>query len=446
MRGDVMRILRSAGLAGFVAASVLGVGAGSSSGTDTCGVAVDEADGEAGLRTALADAADAVTEGCTSWTVTLTGTFDLTEDLVWDTPVPLTLSGPADGMAVLRAVPLAPATSVTHRILTVDTLPTVVTVTLERLVLTGGDVSQQEDFGEDEGGAVYADVLHLVDVELIGNRARIGGAVSTVDLVATRTSFVGNEAELGDGLGGAVAAYRSVTLENVTFQGNVAKSGGAVHLERFDPDPAARFDATFVTFLDNEASDVGGGADLYLAADEVDLPIVLRGVLFGGVGADSQPSCGGDRFATPVTDLTWTDSLATDTSCGAPAGLVIDRPDYDTVPFRTGTTDLPVPTGEWEGLDAVDCDGTWPAVDQRGLERPQGEDDACDVGAVEREVEETPIEDPPVEDPPVDDTEDEETDRTGGGPVTGDSSDAPVAGPVPTSIPAGGGGCATGCP
>jgi hypothetical protein len=413
--------------------------------------AADAVAAEQALIAALAAAEDGVEDhGCEGWTVELTGTFLLTDELVWVTPVPLTLVGPDGGTARLEAV--GDGSTVSHRILTVDTWPDEVTVTLERLVLAGGDVAGNT--GDNDGGAVLADVLHLVDVELIGNRADRGGAVSTADLRAIRTSFVGNEAEVGAGEGGAVLASVEVVLENVTFVANVARSGGAVHMDVIDGTTGARFDATFVTFLDNEASDPGGGADLFLSADtEVDLPIVLRGVLLGGVEAGSQPSCGGDRFDAPVTDLTWTASLATDASCGGPAGSVIPRPTFTTVPFLTGTTHLPVPTGEWAGLDAVACDGTWPTVDQRGLHRPQGEEGACDVGAVEREV--LPAEDPTDEDADEDAEEDAEEEaeedttvpdaQQGSGSDDGTAGPV-VAGPVPTSVPAGGGGCADGCP
>lgn len=54
-------------------------------------------------------------------------------------------------MAVLPALPKPPVTEVSHRILTVAT-PSEVLVTLERMILTGGDVSRGEAGGRDEGG------------------------------------------------------------------------------------------------------------------------------------------------------------------------------------------------------------------------------------------------------------------------------------------------------
>ena len=107
---------------------------------------------------------------------------------------------------------------------------------------------------DDEGGAVLADILHLTDVEMIDNHAVAGGAVSVAELVAVRTSFVGNTAESGVGQGGAVNASVSVELENVTMRGNLANLGGAVHMDLIDGTTGGAFDATFVTLLDNEAS------------------------------------------------------------------------------------------------------------------------------------------------------------------------------------------------
>ncbi len=372
---------------------------------------------------------------------------------MWETAVPLTVVGPVGAIARLEAVPAAPAMVVEHRILDVETLPEEVVVTLERLVLTGGDVSTG-DQGDDEGGAVLADILHLTDVELIGNHAVAGGAVSVAELVAVRTSFVGNTAESGVGQGGAVNASVSVELENVTMRGNLAKFGGAVHMDLIGGTTGGAFDATFVTLLDNEASETTGGADLHLStAAGVELPIVLRGVLLGGVGEGSDgPSCAGTRFATtPVPGLTWDTSFVTDTSCEDPAGSVITPPTFTTVPFLTGTTDLRVPEGAWEGLDAVECDATapaapaWPAVDQRGLTRPQGETGRCDAGAVERE--QVAVTTDPTD--PTDPTADDPAAGSALAPADDSTADPNVpvpGGSIPSSIPAGGGGCVDGCP
>ncbi len=67
--------------------------------------AADAAAAETALMAAFADAADGVAvDGCTSWRVEFTGTFELTETVVWDVDVPLTVTGPQGSTARLEAV------------------------------------------------------------------------------------------------------------------------------------------------------------------------------------------------------------------------------------------------------------------------------------------------------------------------------------------------------
>jgi adhesin HecA-like repeat protein len=401
------------------------------SATETCvrqvdaGASATSSDAETALRGALLDAAEPGAGGCTSWRVDLVGTFLLTDELVWDRAIPLHLVGPAGATARLEAVASGgPGGPVEHRILTAFGMPGAVgRVTLERLVLTGGDVSGVDEGPfSNRGGAVLATDLELVDVELIGNRADLGGAVAAFDLQATRTSFVGNVATTGLESGGAVHAGRNVTLENVTFLANQAGVGGAVWM-----DAAGVLDATFVTFLGNIADSLGSpGADLHRGTPTGGTagPVTLRGVLFGGFGAAlSGPSCGGEPLPGLGTGLTTVGTFVTDTSCGD-AATVVAAPTFGTVPFLTGTSRLPVVVSGVDALGTVACGAGWPTVDQRGLARPQGT--TCDAGAVERAAVVGPV--PPA--PPA--------------PVTPPAE--VVQGPVPTSVPAGDGACADGCP
>ena len=409
------------GLAALLTLGVLWGATGSSAGSGTCVRSVDAAAAGAGAEAALVSAlGDAVAgvgvDGCSDWTVELDGTFVLTDDLVWDIAVPLRIVGPAGTTARIEA-----DAGAQHRLLTVDTFPAIIAVTMERLVLAGGNVAFAAA-GDDEGGAVLADDLRLVDVELIANAAVAGGAVSTVDLHAVRTSFVRNEAEFGVGQGGAVVAVGDVVLDNVTFSGNVADEGGAVFLDLSVG--GGSLAATFVTFLGNEATVVGSGADLHLDAAVGATPAVtLRGVLFGGPGAGSNAdACGGTYdLGGAGSGLVWTDSFVTDASCGA--SLVSVLPAFDTVAWLAGTSPLPRPGADSPSVDAVACGAGWPTTDQRGLARPQG--NRCDAGAVERVAIAPPAPDPAPDPAP---------------------SCASVAeGPVPTAIPAGDGACVDGC-
>ena len=397
-------------LFGLAVAALPSRGSADCSATVTAG-----ADPDAALRGALAAApAAAVADDCADWTIHLSGAFPLSAELVWGTDLPLRLVGPADGTARIDVS----AGFGDHRILRVATTRR---VTLERLVLAGGDVSGAAA-GADEGGAVHARDLRLIDVELTGNAAVAGGAVLTVDLTAIRTTFVGNTAESLVGEGGAVLATGDVVLENVTFLRNRAKLGGAMLLDLSD----GSLHATFVTFRDNAAFTADGGADLHLFADDPGGSVVtLRGVLLGGVltgiapDTSTGPSCAGDSgILVARTGFTWTDSLASDASCGAPVGSVIARPEFTTVTWLAGMTALAAPVAGSAPIDLVACGVGWPGTDQRGTTRPQGTAGRCDAGAVERIV------------------------VTSGGEDSG-SVEEPEAeaagGPIPTSIPAGGG-------
>ena len=399
--------------------------AGPSSG-ETCVRSIDAGSPAVSPEADLAAALIAANgTGCADWRIELIGTFPLTQSLEWDEPIPLHLIGPAGTTARIEGV------GTDHRLLALGLNAAGAAMTLERLVLAGGDVSAVATAGDDEGGAILAEVLSLIDVELNGNSAVIGGAVSTVDLFATRTSFIGNSADLSFGDGGAVYAFGEVSLTNVTFADNVAKSGGAISID--GRQGGASLTATNVTFRGNEADDATGGAHLHLAGNAADLAVTMRGVLLAAVGGDSNgPSCAGSRFtATPA--ITSEASLAFETGCGVTVDAAVATLTYDTVSFLTGTTDLELPSGSWAGLDAYACDPAngWPTTDQRGLARPQGAAGLCDVGAVER-VYVAPAPPPPPPPPPASDPEPE--------PVV------ITEGPVPTSVPAGGGGCADGCP
>jgi hypothetical protein len=402
---------------------------------------------------AVADLQDALSGpdlGCSLWTVRVSGTYTLETSLTWVPSVPLRIVGLSTTTARIEAdITDGPG----HRLLTVEPIATPGPVTLERLVLAGGDVREVSVPGPDapfdrEGGAVLADDLILIDVELIDNHASVGGAVSTTDLVAVRTSFVGNSAEVGDpaegaAVGGAVVAYGHVELDNVTFAGNVAGSGGAVHLVGDDPagssQPTTRLSATFVTFVANAATASGSGSHLHVDGRAV---IALRGVLFGPLAvappvAAVGPACAGAALTSQWS--TWVASFGVDETCGEGddgdlAGLA-----FVTVPFLAGTKPLLVPDGDWPGRDAVACDEDWPVEDQRGVERPQGDAGLCDAGAVERQA---AVEQELTEQELDAQEGEQDVEREVGSAEAGPD----LPGPVPTGVPAGDGACADGCP
>jgi hypothetical protein len=415
--GEVLRrVVLLVGVA-VIAVIIGGLLATSSVRAASCSRSVAAGEPEAALHAAFSDASDPGAVDCATWRVEVSGSHDLTESIEFTAEIDLEVVGPAGGTAVLQAVPAHGRIKVEHRILTAEDAES---VRLERLVLTGGDVSTFDAtrIGGDAGGAVLTDVLHLVDVELRANKAGTGGAVDVFSLEATRVSFLENEAELRDGRGGAVRAVGDVALTNVTFSGNLAKEGGAIMMLGLTPGGSS-LDATFVTFDGNGATSAGSGAHLHL--DKTLSSAVVRGSVLGGAAVEEQQGCGGPGSFAAVD---WTGTFVVGTGCGVPGARVLESaPTFTSVPFRTGMRDLLAPVSGGPLIDVVDCGAGWPTADQRGVTRPQGGEGRCDAGAVEVEprVEKTQE---PEEEPSL-------------------VADQP---PVPTRIHAGGGGCAAGCP
>jgi predicted outer membrane repeat protein len=119
------------------------------------------------------------------------------------------------------------------------------------------------------GGALHfhARGLMVSDTNFSNNNATAGGAVSSLDInpfvstpiVFRNTMFSSNRAFGGDVNdtiirdGGAIASYRSVQVNGVVFEGNVAEdgNGGAVTAYK-------GFDAEYSTFTGNSANGKGG--------------------------------------------------------------------------------------------------------------------------------------------------------------------------------------------
>lgn len=416
LRGAVATAVVPSVLVGPLPLVPLGGPAAAPAAAATCGAVVDAAlaapdaaTGTAALQAAL-DAAAGADPSCTAWTVVLTGTFDLVDDLVHAVALPLVLEGPEGARAELRGGGSA-------RLLTLRRPAT--EVTLRRLVLRGGDATGTDLAGAGgavgaevapladptpsritvldallvgntaaSGGAIAADVVALTDVDLVGNAAPLGGAVDVGTLTATRVQFVGNAATLPPGQGGAVRAAGDVTLVTVTLTGNAASAGGSVWMSGA-VDPVLR--ATATTFADARADDGGHVlADLTLGGG---VRAVLRGTVLAGVtaltGGGPVPAvCAGlVVHAGPAPDVTVA-ALATDASC--PGATPLDAEPtlaaLDGAAGRVeGRTRLLVPAPDGPLVDVAACADVWPATDARGVARPQPTDGACDAGAVEVE-------------------------------------------------------------
>jgi hypothetical protein len=245
------------------------------------------------------------------------------------------------------------------------------------------------------GGAIAADRVILVDVEVDGNAADEGGGLDVYELSATRTTFVDNRALGAPGTGGAVRASGDVTLVNTTFSANRARVGASVWMSAV---ASPTLFATYTTFASAAADDDGA----HVTADVTGggtATIVLRGSVLAGVaalgpaGATLPLACAG--FVAPTGDGATSgsvDSLAVDTSCGTGVAVLASEPAFAPLPpagaaVRTGMlARVHLPDAAGTLIDAIACDAGWPSTDQRGLARPQPSEGRCDAGAVELAV------------------------------------------------------------
>jgi hypothetical protein len=415
----------------------------------TCEASLDAevADAVTLLQDLLARAStiDDPASACDTWTLRLSGTFTLTSALEYRGGPMLHLTGTdPEAPAVLAADG--------HRVLGVFTPADHVELT--DLVLRGGRARgapldgaggavgfEPQDavlstlratrvaFRDNDaarGGAIAADRVVLLDVELDGNTADEGGALDVFEVMATRTTFVDNAATGAPGTGGAVRASGDVVLVNSTFSANRARIGGSVWIAGL---AAPTLRATFTTFASVHAE--AGGAHLHADIDGGGaVALVLRGSVLTGVGALDpggavRDACAG--FSTVLGPDGSIAALAPDASCGEGVTVLTEPPVLDPLPpagTAAGTgvaARVHAPAADGALTDLVDCDDSWPPTDQRGIGRPQPTGGRCDVGAVEL-----------VGAPAGPDVR-----APDGNPILGGSRAAPQ--PVPTTVRAGGG-------
>jgi hypothetical protein len=190
-----------------------------------------------------------------------------------------------------------------------------------------------------------------------GSALNIGGEGS--ELHISRSAIVGNQSTTG-GTVILLGADTVGTMTNVTISGNaggaaVALAGGSeIHME-------------YVTIANNEVQT--GKISSYQAL------LTLHGVVLEGDGSN----CTGDGLG--ITSLG--QNLVSDDTCeGALGDIRTSNPMLGPLADNGGLTPTHLPLAGSPALDLGDGTGC-PAVDQRGVTRPQGT--ACDSGAVEVE-------------------------------------------------------------
>ena len=274
---------------------------------------------------------------------------------------------------------------------------------LTNVLISGNfvQVAQPGLLGTVDGGAIIGSGASLNNVTISGNSASIASGLSG-------TAIGGIVTSCGDGSFGIPRCG----LTNVTVSGNTAASAGAVGGIEFVPN------ATNVTVSGNSAVKNGYGPVPGPSPSPTPTPIpakagggtgsfatVLNGTVFANNTADGNPSnCAGTITSSGFNvadDGTCNPNGTTDVVnasakqlgvLGSNNGLTIGAAGatavLSTVALQTGNPAIDhIPA-------SVPCPGTgtlgspYPAVDERGVARPQGT--ACDSGAFEVQVASTP--------------------------------------------------------
>ncbi|MDR1775148.1 MAG: InlB B-repeat-containing protein [Actinomycetes bacterium] len=206
------------------------------------------------------------------------------------------------------------------------------------------DSSFTENTAEIYGGAVYVEQATGVTRTLFdGNRALRGGglymptvtgnAAATIT-VSDNTTFTANVAEASttDSVGGAIAAFRALTVTGpVLFDGNTATfRGGAIY-------GGAQVTAKAATFTDNVAtgtnSSNGYGGAIYAAAGVVTGDASANGSTFtnnraAGGGAIVMSAAGNRIYSSTFTGNTAVAGGALYAMSGTAAGVVVYRSSF----------------------------------------------------------------------------------------------------------------------
>jgi len=228
------------------------------------------------------------------------------------------------------------------------------------------------------GGGIEADTddVTLVRSTVTGNSGPIGGGVAAIRVTAVASTVADNTA---GSTGGGIWADQVADLTNSTVAGNTAGTGGGgITVVN------TSVNLLHATVAGNTAP-VGANIELQAGSDDLSS--------FASVIAE--PTGGSDCAIDPgATTISHGYNVSSDTSCGfgGVPGDVDGGFDVELGPLAAngGPTPTRVPLASSFLIDLVEC-GYGPVdvtVDQRGVVRAQGT--ACDVGAVEVEVEVAP--------------------------------------------------------
>lgn len=256
---------------------------------------------------------------------------------------------------------------------------------LSGVTLSGNSVNSFSAASATGGAILNLGELTLTGSTLADNRAASdGGAIRNAgNLTIGSTTIAGNTS---DGLGGGISSLGPLEIFNSTISGNTAHGnlGGGLYHQN------GTATLTNVTIAKNSATGItasGGGIGSFAAVQMTIINTIVADNLSTIMGSRN---CSVGAFHTDSSH-----NLADDVSCGASATVV------DLVELALGEltanggpteTHLPGPgSAAFEAGDNTVCaDSPIDGVDQRGELRPQPDNTACDVGAVEVEQDSPP--------------------------------------------------------
>jgi fibronectin-binding autotransporter adhesin len=304
------------------------------------------------LRQAIIDANSHA--GADTIIFSVTGTIEL------QTPLPpindtLTITGPGAGDLIIDGAG-------SHQVLEVNADKS---LTLSGVTIANG---KAEASG---GGIINIGTLTVTDSTFSANSAPYGGGgiFNIGMLTVTNSTFSENSA--GDGGGISNAGNGTLTVTNSTFSANVATGSGGGGIFN----NGGTLTVTNSTFSANSAA---YGAGIRNVGDGT---LSLRNTILSngaGGGSDCQ-----NYLATIAINV---HNLIEDGSCneseGTVTGFVPGDPKLGPLGDYSGPTPTMALLPDSPALNAAN-DASCPLLDQRGFVRSRGNEDACDIGAVE---------------------------------------------------------------
>ncbi len=266
------------------------------------------------------------------------------------------------------------------------------------LTLDNVEVTENVACTSDDGFAAQGGGIAFLGEELTITESTLSNNSALVDGTSTGTDTRG---------GGLFQDGDLINVIDSTFNDNLAgpstddSQGGGVWTNADGEDIGNGFENS--TISGNEAEDVGGG--LYFdTTDNNDLRlhhVTVTDNEGGGVASDgtgtgslflkntivADQDSGADCFSVDPDDIESEDNnLDSDDSCDLDEGNDIedsDDADLETLDDNDGPTETHLPEDSSDAIDAIDENDCDLDEDQRGVDRPQGDDDECDIGAVE---------------------------------------------------------------